>query len=308
MRHLAQPLASLAAALACGLAATPVRAADAPRSFVNEIACGKAAGLTATDCRRAFALARAEYLAKTRSYPSRFACYHAYGPCNPWPANAGLLARFRPQFMGVVLAGPASSRSVVPVIAAGKVRIALASHGLADPLPTVAEVPSMRPAAIGFVGAAPSDALCRQIAYGAARAHLPPAFLARLLWQESSFRPHVVSRAGALGIAQFMPETALERGLDDPFDPARAIETSAALLGDLARRFGNLGLAAAAYNGGPARVTGWLAGRRSLAAETETYVQAITGRSVQDWAARASPDALDTLSGPCGVPDSHAAR
>ena len=184
----------------------------------------------------------------------------------------------------------------------------LAAHGLSDPLPAVAEVSSGRPTPATFTGAAPSEAVCRQIAEGAARAHLPPAFLARLLWQESSFRPRVVSRAGALGIAQFMPETALERGLDDPFDPARAIETSAALLGDLARRFGNLGLAAAAYNGGPARVTGWLAGRRSLAAETESYVRAITGRTVQDWAARAGPDTLDGLQGPCAAVAPQAAR
>ncbi|MBE7220357.1 MAG: transglycosylase SLT domain-containing protein, partial [Caulobacteraceae bacterium] len=181
--------------------ASAARAAEPVRSFANEIACGKAPGLTAGECRKAFALARAEYLAKTRSYPSRFACYRAYGPCNPWPADAGLLARFRPQLMGFALAGPATARTAVPVIAAGKVKIAVAAHGLSDPLPAMADAGSERPAST-FTGAAPSEALCRQIAEGAARAHLPPAFLARLLWQESSFRPHVVSRAGALGIAQ----------------------------------------------------------------------------------------------------------
>src|SRR4051794_16456000 len=45
----------------------------------------------------------------------------------------------------------------------------------------------------------------------AARANdLPPAFLARLIWQESRFDPASVSRAGARGIAQFMPQTATE--------------------------------------------------------------------------------------------------
>ena len=59
---------------------------------------------------------------------------------------------------------------------------------------------------------------------GAARSNdLPAPFFIRLLYQESSFRPHAISSAGALGIAQFMPETAAERGLDNPFDPLQAI-------------------------------------------------------------------------------------
>jgi len=81
-----------------------------------------------------------------------------------------------------------------------------------------------------------------------------------LIWQESSFRPGVSSGAGAQGVAQFMPGTAAERGLANPFDPEQAIPKSAELLADLRQRFGNLGLAAAAYNGGPARVEAWLAG------------------------------------------------
>ena len=49
-----------------------------------------------------------------------------------------------------------------------------------------------------------------------------------------------------------MPKTADERGLANPFDPEEAIPKSAELLADLKQRFGNLGLAAAAYNAGPA--------------------------------------------------------
>ena len=61
-----------------------------------------------------------------------------------------------------------------------------------------------------------------------------------------------------------MPATARQRGLADPFDPLEAIAQSAKLLRDLRREFGNLGLAAAAYNAGPGRVRDWLAGRRGL--------------------------------------------
>jgi len=128
------------------------------------------------------------------------------------------------------------------------------------------------------------QALCRMIE-GAATAHsLPVDFLTRLIWQESSFRPHVTSGAGAQGVAQFMPGTAAERRLADPFDPEQAIPKSAELLADLRGRFGNLGLAAAAYNGGPARVESWLAGRGFLPWETRNYVSAITGRAAEAWA------------------------
>jgi hypothetical protein len=158
----------------------------------------------------------------------------------------------------------------------------LASGGLAS----AASVESP-PAATESV----DQAVCRLIE-GAAREHgLPVAFFTRLIWQESSFRASVTSPAGAQGIAQFMPGTAAERGLADPFDPEQAIPQSARLLADLNRRFGNLGLAAAAYNGGPNRVANWLAGRDELRAETRDYVARITRRPVDDWAEEAKGQA-----------------
>ena len=126
--------------------------------------------------------------------------------------------------------------------------------------------------------------VCRLIE-GAARANrLPVEYLTRLIWRESSFRAGVVSPAGARGIAQFMPGTAQERGLADPFDPEQAIPKAAHLLADLRRRFGNLGIAAAAYNAGPARVADWLRGAGGLPAETRAYVRFITRSAVEAWA------------------------
>ncbi|MFD0936816.1 lytic transglycosylase domain-containing protein, partial [Methylobacterium trifolii] len=110
------------------------------------------------------------------------------------------------------------------------------------------------------------QALCRLIDGSAKARGLPIPFLTRLIWRESSFRVGVVSPAGAQGVAQFMPGTARERGLTDPFDPEQAIPHAAHLLADLKRQFGNLGLAAAAYNGGATRVTNWLAGSGGLPA------------------------------------------
>ena len=112
----------------------------------------------------------------------------------------------------------------------------------------------------------------------------PVAALALLIWQESRFDPTAVSRAGAQGVAQFMPATANSRGLADPFDPIESIAHSAKLLRDLRRELGNLGLAAAAYNAGPGRVRDWLAGRRGLPRETDAYVRLVTGQSPEQWA------------------------
>lgn len=132
-----------------------------------------------------------------------------------------------------------------------------------------------------------TEALCRMIEGAARTHHIPARFLTRLIWRESSFRSGVVSRAGAQGVAQFMPGTAAERGLADPFDPEQAIPEAARFLSALKGRFGNLGLAAAAYNGGPGRVSAWLAGKDELRPETRNYVAFITGRTAEDWAAEA---------------------
>lgn len=142
------------------------------------------------------------------------------------------------------------------------------------------------------------DALCRLIDDAATSQGLPAAFLTRLIFQESSFRPGVTSPAGAQGLAQFMPGTARERGLIDPFDPEQAVPKAAHFLAELRDRFGNWGLAAAAYNGGPNRVAGWLAARKAgqmrfLPSETENYVVAITGRTAEDWA----DEAIDRANG-----------
>jgi hypothetical protein len=124
----------------------------------------------------------------------------------------------------------------------------------------------------------------------AARANdLPTEFFARVIWQESRFRTDAVgpvTRSGqrALGIAQFMPGTAAERALLNPFDPIQALPKSAEFLRDLRKQFGNLGLAAAAYNAGPRRIREWLAGTGPMPEQTRNYVQAITGASVEQWA------------------------
>jgi hypothetical protein len=81
-----------------------------------------------------------------------------------------------------------------------------------------------------------------------------------------------------------MPKTAIQSGLANAFDEVEAIPKSAELLRNLKNQFGNLGLAAAAYNAGPKRVQDWLAGRGSLPKETQTYVRIVTGHAASEWA------------------------
>jgi hypothetical protein len=133
------------------------------------------------------------------------------------------------------------------------------------------------------------EAMCLMIESAARESNLPLEFFARVIWQESRFQPGAVgpvTRSGerAQGIAQFMPGTANERGLLDPFNPVHALPKSAEFLAELREQFGNLGLAAAAYNAGPRRVQEWLAGTGPMPQETRNYVLAITGSTVEEWA------------------------
>ncbi|HEY8381052.1 MAG TPA: lytic transglycosylase domain-containing protein [Microvirga sp.] len=148
----------------------------------------------------------------------------------------------------------------------------------------------------GGAGESVGQALCRLVESAARGQGVPVGFLTRLIWRESAFRATAVSPVGAQGIAQFMPGTAQERGLADPFDPEQAIPAAARFVAELRGRFGNLGLAAAAYNGGPGRVAAWLAGDGGLPGETRAYVIAVTGHPAEDWAeARRNPESAPAL-------------
>jgi Transglycosylase SLT domain len=146
-----------------------------------------------------------------------------------------------------------------------------------------------------------ADDICRAVEQDAAENALPVEFFARVIWQESRFNARAVSRKGAQGIAQFMPQTADWRGLIDPFDPIEALKNSASYLRDLRNKFGNLGLAAAGYNAGPGRVNAWLSGKRALPGETRNYVAIITGWTADEWASPSPPKTPETTI-PQGVP------
>lgn len=108
------------------------------------------------------------------------------------------------------------------------------------------------------------------------RFDLSPALLEALVWQESRWRPNAVSHAGARGLAQLMPGTALYLGVD-PDDPMQNLEGGARYLREQLDRFdGDLEKALAAYNAGPGRVI--RANGVPNIRETKHYVAAIMGR------------------------------
>jgi hypothetical protein len=129
---------------------------------------------------------------------------------------------------------------------------------------TVRALPSFVPAAFA-----------QPLARAAQRWNVSSALLAAQLMAESNFNPFAVSHAGALGIAQFMPETARAIGLRDPLDAEASIDAQAHLMRDLLRRFGSVPLALAAYNAGASRVAA--CGCVPPLAETRGYVARILG-------------------------------
>ncbi|CAN7440043.1 lytic transglycosylase domain-containing protein [Pararhizobium sp. LjRoot255] len=133
--------------------------------------------------------------------------------------------------------------------------------------------------------------ICTALGHFAETNALPPDFFARLIWKESLFRPDAVSPKGAEGIAQFIPATAKLRGLSNSFDALEALGKSAEYLDDLRNRFGNLGLAAAAYNAGESGLETFLR-TGNLPYETRAYVLAITAHPVEEWKDN-PPETLD---------------
>ena len=95
-----------------------------------------------------------------------------------------------------------------------------------------------------------------------------------------------------------MPRTASSRGLLNPFEPVDALRESASYLSELLQSFGDLGLAAAAYNAGPGRLAHWLSGRGELPAETAGYVLAVTGHAITEWTTKPISTLSDRESAP----------
>jgi Transglycosylase SLT domain len=200
-------------------------------------------------------------------------------------------------------------RAAVPLMACALALGAVQAHAQAGAAKPTAEEPAaaVKPAD-AFTRQPPAarappnpDDVCRTVEEAASENALPVEFFARVIWQESRFNALAVSPKGAEGIAQFMPRTASWHGLADPFDPIEALRHSASYLRELRAQFGNLGLAAAAYNAGPGRVSAWLTSHQSLPAEMRNSVAIVTGWTADEWASPSPPQNAESTIPP-GVP------
>ena len=112
------------------------------------------------------------------------------------------------------------------------------------------------------------------IAEAAKRNNLSSSLIKALIHVESYFNPRAVSKKGAMGLMQIMPENLALLNIRDPFDPWENIMGGAAYLKDMLKRFGgDLPMALAAYNAGPQAVEKY--NDIPPYPETQSYVQKV---------------------------------
>jgi soluble lytic murein transglycosylase-like protein len=163
-----------------------------------------------------------------------------------------------------------------PALPAATANTQLAAFDLALPIPADLLVPEESVADPQIHASTLPETYRAKVLELSARFDLSPTLIEALVWQESRWRQGAVSPKGAQGLAQLMPGTARELGVD-PSDPFANLEGGARYLRQQIDRFdGDLEKALAAYNAGPGRVE--KAGGIPRIRETQEYVAAIMGR------------------------------
>jgi soluble lytic murein transglycosylase-like protein len=123
---------------------------------------------------------------------------------------------------------------------------------VAVPAPAVVPALPASPATAVKANRTDIDAMIKEIA---AKYQLDPDFVASVIKAESNFNPHAVSRKGARGLMQLMPQTASQLGVKDAFDPKANVEAGTAHLNALLEQYHDDPVKAlAAYNAGAHRV------------------------------------------------------
>lgn len=186
-------------------------------------------------------------------------------PCAPAYADVMEIGADGAQWIAGGNAAPAAGQTIAPAVPVAATQLS-ASYFV--PPEAVADAALLN-------GLIPEQYLAK-VHELARRFDLSPALIEAVVWQESRWRANAVSPAGARGLAQLMPGTARDLGVD-PDDPFANLEGGARYLRQQLDRFdGNLENALAAYNAGPGRVI--RAGGIPNIRETQNYVAAIMGR------------------------------
>jgi soluble lytic murein transglycosylase-like protein len=154
-------------------------------------------------------------------------------------------------------------------------RSAVAAVRQRDP-GTLTGLKQTRPFTLPRLGSVTRGQVLAAVRAAELRHRLPSGLLDALIATESAYLPWAVSRAGAGGLAQLMPATAVELGVIDRFDPLQSIEGGARYLRRMLDRFRSISLALAAYNAGPGSVL--RAGGIPLNGETPGYVARVMRR------------------------------
>jgi len=137
------------------------------------------------------------------------------------------------------------------------------------------------------VAAPPPDRLDRIVRDAAERHKVDPALVKAVISTESGWNPQAVSRKGAVGLMQLIPETAQRFGVGNPYDPAQNVEAGTTYLKALLDRYdGDLNKSLAAYNAGPHAVD--RSGGVPAFRETREYVQRVTNAYFQPGSGRDS--------------------
>jgi soluble lytic murein transglycosylase-like protein len=121
----------------------------------------------------------------------------------------------------------------------------------------------------------PPDHLEKIVREAAERHKVDPALVKAVISTESGWNTHAISRRGAVGLMQLIPETAQRYGVGNPFDPVQNVEGGTSYLRSLLDRYnGDLVKSLAAYNAGEHAVD--LSGGVPALRETQRYVQKVT--------------------------------
>jgi hypothetical protein len=140
-------------------------------------------------------------------------------------------------------------------------------------VPTDERVTAVRRKARYHIGVTDLE-LEQAVSHAAQQHHLQPALLLAVMKAESSFNPTVISKAGAVGLMQLIPETAIRHGVRNLYDANDNITGGAKHLRYLLDRFhGNIRLALAAYNAGEGKVDRY--GQIPPYKETQDYVKKV---------------------------------